>query len=118
MSNPQETIRTSEAQIKELEARLEELGHTGSAHDIPRETDDITLEKLYQPFERIQLFYHRTDTLDLRMSILFAYLQKAEAHVQLGQAKEAFDCYLRADASLKSIGRTLAYAECKIKLGE
>lgn len=118
MENPQEIIRSTETRLKESEAHLEARGHTYSAHDIPRTENDELAERQYRPDQRVQVFYHRTDTLDLRISMLLAYVQKAKAHEQLGQQKEAHECYLRADSARKSIEHTLSYVSRRIKPGE
>lgn len=115
----QETVRTSDARIKELEARLEELGHSGSEFDIPVTPDDATAEKTYhQPYDRLQAFYHRSDTLDLRAGLALAYTRKAKAHEALGQNTDAYNCHLAAKAVLKSVDLTLRHINREIKLGE
>lgn len=119
MDNPQEVVQSVGAKIKELEARLVALGHSGSEFDIPVTPDDATAEKTYhQPYDRLQAFYHRTDTLDLRTSLLLAYAKKAQAHESLGQNTEAYNCYLAANTVLKTVERTLRHVSSEIKLGE
>ena len=115
----QETIRASEVRIKELEARLEQLGHSGSEFDIPVTPQDQDNEKMYyQPYDRLQAFYHRSDTLDLRASLTLAYTSKAQAHEALGQDTEAYHCYLAAKTVLKSIEHTVLRVSHEINLGE
>jgi len=115
----QETVRASEVKIKELEARLEALGHSGSEFDIPVTPEDSAAEKTYhQPYDRLKAFYHRSDTLDLRASLTLAYTRKAQAHEALGQDTDAHNCYLAANAVLKSVERTLRHVSHEIKLGE